>query len=274
VVRLDVPMHLIQSIRLVHAVMESGAEVCVAPEDAEKFAHLRRYFRFRYRVGAPGAARPAGAVVDHERPLTRVGALGRPLIFPRGMARRCRAAWPATRTVRVLFCGLVTPARYAVLRDWLQRAGAGRALLDGWQALAAQPEQAHWPRPLRDRASGVWLWASARGRRFPVKAWDEAYYRLLARARFVLCPNGDFVWTYRFFEAALCGAIPIVEDDCRVYHGFRYHRIAEEPSRLVWSAGAARENYALALRRLTVERGEMARALANAVASAQRRVPG
>jgi len=55
VVRLDVPMHLIQSIRLVHAVMESGAEVCVAPEDAEKFAHLRRYFRFRYRVGAPGA---------------------------------------------------------------------------------------------------------------------------------------------------------------------------------------------------------------------------
>ena len=37
------------------------------------------------------------------------------------------------------------------------------------------------------------------------------YWDMMQRAKYVLCPDGDFVWTYRFFEAVACGAIPIIE---------------------------------------------------------------
>ena len=47
----------------------------------------------------------------------------------------------------------------------------------------------------------------------------------MAKSKFVLCPNGDFIWTYRFFEAIACGAIPIIEDDLPLYDGFQYYKM-------------------------------------------------
>jgi Exostosin family len=38
----------------------------------------------------------------------------------------------------------------------------------------------------------------------------EGYYDQLQSTRFALCPDGDFPWTYRFLEAIMCGAIPVV----------------------------------------------------------------
>jgi len=37
------------------------------------------------------------------------------------------------------------------------------------------------------------------------------YYAKLRSSEFALCPDGDFTWTYRFLEAIMCGAIPILE---------------------------------------------------------------
>lgn len=57
---------------------------------------------------------------------------------------------------------------------------------------------------------------------FPVKAWDQEYFNQLLESKFVFCPDGDFVWTYRFFESIICGAIPVVENHCVPYNGFKY----------------------------------------------------
>jgi hypothetical protein len=94
--------------------------------------------------------------------------------------------------------------------------------------------------------------ASEQGRRFPVKVWDEAYYNTLGRTQFVLCPNGDYVWTYRFFESVLCGAIPVVEEPCAAYEGFDYVGMSVNGRRLVWSAEVVERNYHKALERLVV----------------------
>ena len=64
---------------------------------------------------------------------------------------------------------------------------------------------------------------SMRGRLDEIKQKDEEYFRTMAKARFVLCPNGDFVWTYRFFEAIIFKAIPIIEDYCELYSGYNYY---------------------------------------------------
>jgi len=99
------------------------------------------------------------------------------------------------------------------------------------------------------------LWSSTRGRVFLVKAWDEEYFRVLLRSRFVLCPNGDYVWSYRFFEAILCGAIPTVEERCDAYDGFTYHTMTDTTYN--WSPQIALSNYELCRSRLTIPQGDL-----------------
>lgn len=69
---------------------------------------------------------------------------------------------------------------------------------------------------------------SDRGRSMSTKQRDEWYFSEMAKARFVLCPDGDFVWTYRFFEAAIFRAIPIVENITDVYEGYHFYKWGDE----------------------------------------------
>jgi hypothetical protein len=106
-------------------------------------------------------------------------------------------------------------------------------------------------------SEGIKIILSEEGRTFPRKSWNPDYYATLLEAEFVLCPDGDFgkdgaAWTYRFFESALCGAIPVIQNSCPAYDGFRFRSMAEPLSDLVWSREDAEFNFGLALRRLTV----------------------
>jgi hypothetical protein len=83
---------------------------------------------------------------------------------------------------------------------------------------------------------------TSKGRNFPEKAWDSEYYDELLCSQFVLCPNGDFVWTYRFFEAIMCGAIPIIEDRCDIYEGFYFYDMKDPVNKLKYSKKNALEN--------------------------------
>ena len=71
---------------------------------------------------------------------------------------------------------------------------------------------------------------------------DEAYFKLMAQSKFVLCPNGcgltdrekkgfygdpAFAWTYRFFDAIFFLAIPIVEEDLKIYEGYHYYKLGD-----------------------------------------------
>jgi hypothetical protein len=59
-----------------------------------------------------------------------------------------------------------------------------------------------------------------RGRDNSIKGHDAEYWDMMSRAKYVLCPDGDFVWTYRFFEAVACGAVPIIETQHDFYYRF------------------------------------------------------
>jgi len=65
---------------------------------------------------------------------------------------------------------------------------------------------------------------SNRGRNQKIKIKDEKYFKLMSIARFTLCPNGDFIWTYRFFEAIIFKSIPIVENECDIYKGYKFYK--------------------------------------------------
>jgi integrase len=133
-----------------------------------------------------------------------------------------------------------------------------------------------WGADRQRHIGDVTVWSSERGRRFPTKAWDEEYFQLLADSEHVLCPSGDYQWSYRFFEACLCGAVPIVEQASPLYDGFRYRLMTDARDAAPWSAADAEHNYRVCAARIVVPvdelDGELAR-LAALPAPAVRAVP-
>jgi len=69
---------------------------------------------------------------------------------------------------------------------------------------------------------------SERGRDIKIKVKDEEYFNEMSKAKFTLCPNGDFIWTYRFFESIIFKSIPIIEDYCDHYDGYYFYRHNDE----------------------------------------------
>jgi hypothetical protein len=259
--QLDGSFALIQQIRLVHALAESGFEIAVPADELDKFSILRE--RFGLRLATARRDDPLLTpfiTIDHVTPSTAVGTVVRPLIFPRAIVDHCRTLWPASRAHRYSFAGLMTESRRALLEGWM----AGRAT--GASGLTARTNfgdfvRRQWIRwrgaDRRRRIGDVTVWSSERGRRFPTKAWDEEYFQMLADSEHVLCPSGDYHWSYRFFEACLCGAIPIVEQATPLYDGFRYRLMTDPRDAAPWSAADAEHNYRSCAARIVVPVGEL-----------------
>lgn len=278
-IRVDAPYRLIQGIRLVHALMESSYRVHVPTQHADKFTRLREAFGADFTVGADGVPELTPVALSHREPRTAIGSLERPLIFPHAIVRHCRRLWAAERTVRVSFAGLLTDKRRAVLDRWVRGAIPAARVRLGERTLLDRLKSGAWRRQSGSGAGQMLidsgdlvLWASDRGRQFPGKSWDEEYHALLARSQFVLCPCGDYVWSYRFFEAVLCGAVPIVEQPCPAYDGFSYRTMDDSLSDARWNPADAQRNAEVCEARLTVPTQELNAEIASLLAGSRREV--
>lgn len=120
---------------------------------------------------------------SHKEPYVQVGDKRYVLVFPNFMFE-----YDTTKSVDKLFIGLKTDSREVFLNQF-----------------------------------DATIIYSDRGRRTNTKALDEWYFKEMAKARFVLCPDGDFVWTYRFFESIIFKAIPIVQNVADVYDGYKFY---------------------------------------------------
>lgn len=140
-------------------------------------------------IRAYAAAREAGYTdinieINHPTPYTILNGQRYTLLFPKSML-----GYQQEKTTEMLFMGLITDKR----GKFLKRFESVATIVD-----------------------------SKRGRNMETKEKDEIYFNEMAKAQFVLCPNGSFVWTYRFFEAAIFRAIPIIEEYCAAYEGYKF----------------------------------------------------
>mgnify|MGYP001799678503 FL=1 len=198
---------------------------------------------------------------NHTRPSSQIGSLKRTLIFPHASFNYCRNLWSDKRDIQICFAGLVTEKRKNTLEKWFknnflnsrfQLPTQQRFVIRLVNKLFRRLNLPVLPSTYKTELNGVVFWSSNRGRLFPVKAWDEEYFRLLANSQFVLCPSGDYIWTYRFFESIMCGAIPIIEKSCPAYEGFRYFTMNDSIESLKWSEEDVNYNFQLCFERLTV----------------------
>lgn len=120
--RIQLTVKLIQQVRLIHAIAESGYGVVINEDQVSKFELLRQ--QFGLDLHAPNSDIPALDITpaisfSHSAPSTSIGEIKRPLIFPHAIARRCRDLWVPRRNIPVSFCGLVTNKRRELIRRWV-----------------------------------------------------------------------------------------------------------------------------------------------------------
>ncbi|MBD2156177.1 exostosin family protein [Leptolyngbya sp. FACHB-16] len=246
--------------------MESDYKIFVPPEHTEKFSELRKRFNINYVYDCPSEnllilQKPHIEVLHHE-PETRIGTLSRPLIFPHQIFQYCQSLWASNRQHKFTFSGLITASRRKIIEDWIKNrhleAIEPLKIFDGQKKrgkISSRIQKLFLGASRRDvvlQSEDILFWSSENGRKFPLKSWDNQYFKLLANSEFTLCPDGDFVWTYRFFESAICGAIPIIQNYTSVYEGFRFKMMEETTRDMVWSKEDAEHNFQLCQERLTI----------------------
>lgn len=108
------------------------------------------------------------------------------LIFPDSFFNRTAALWSLPRSLRFVFIGRLALGRDDMLRSWAARADAV-VIKSKWSYTAASKGQ-----------------------------YDASYFEWLAKAEFGLCPHEAHwqaskanMWTYRFAECCMTGAIPV-----------------------------------------------------------------
>lgn len=219
---------LIQNVRLIHAVSECGFTIAVPPTVLPALATLASRFDCRFvSANSTDSVAIQNIQVDHSAPRTTLGSVSRPLIFPSGLADYCHSLWQQLPTHEFAFCGHLTATRIHCLATWASRqlrsGPVARYRFKLTSSIARAIDKLGISRqPLEHSMGPLTIFSSTRGRIPQWKYFDPEYFLQVANSRYTLCPNGDFTWTYRFFEATLCGSIPIVESSCPCYDGFRY----------------------------------------------------
>lgn len=250
---IDINYNLIQSIRLIHALYESDSNLCIHPSNKKKFKSLESFFNIKFNYNK----KPdyiLDIISSHQEPFVIIGSINRTLLFPHIIINYLRGKWNEKRIYNYSFIGLLTDNRKNILKEWfkLNFENYENELFN-----KKKPKQLLNIIMNHSTISSIFIGSSNRGRKFPIKSWDTQYYNVLLCSKFILCPSGDFIWSYRFFEAILCGAIPIVEADCTAYKGFRYYMLSDKINSLTYTEEIINHNYKLCLERVSLSSSDI-----------------
>lgn len=236
-VSIDVNYNLIQNIRLAQALSDIDIGFVVAESNRSKFLNLQNMSDIRFADKNDDLLFIDSIHISHEKPSISLLGIEKPLIFPINFINYLKLKW-GKRENEYFFSGLLTSSRQKTIEHWLGEQNINYNKVELLKLKFCQK----LPLSIRSRFlkkincifGDLVLSDSIRGRAFPYKSLDMDYYNEMLNSKFVLCPNGDFIWTYRFFEAILCGAIPIVEDECELYSGFKFYKMNQNKSEYIW----------------------------------------
>lgn len=210
-VTLPLNYDLIQSVRIAHALMETGITVDIPKAHAHKFSYLANMgFSVRYTVDQ--GSKWLDMEVSHAKPYIRIGGyLDQLFLYPKEIIARSNGLW-GNRDQEYLFRAYPTADRLQAAAEWMRHTG-----------LTPSVHMRYF-----ERISGA------------SKFWDEEYYTDIGKSKFSVIPNGldgelaehkggdNYQWTYRFIDAVLCGAIPIVQGHTALYEQFEYYLMSDK----------------------------------------------
>jgi hypothetical protein len=257
---IDYKIKKIQELRAIQAISEGGITIIIPAKQKNKFTLLKEKFQMQFQISEnkEGIKLSEILAINHELPETGIVSIKKPLIFPLAITNYCKTLWKEDRQYTYTFAGLITKSRHDLIRDWVSnnitKEKFSLPVTDSFfnKKRSKIFNFFNIDSTVSKTIGNLIIWSSNRGRKFPIKAWDDAYFKVLGDSQFVLCPSGVCVWSYRFFESILCGAIPIVESNCEAYEGFRFKYMTDDASTFIWSKEDAEYNYKLCLERITI----------------------
>lgn len=263
-IKINLQIKLIQELRLIHALSESDYSIDILANEIHKFELLNKKFDVNFNQNTTNNIDLTDAIkIGHVAPNTYFGNILRRLIFPHALTNYCYTLWQENRKNKFSFQGLITPKRKSLLEIWISQNITNKKInLPTKNNLFIKIRNKLLRsfginNAIKTKIGELVVWSSEKGRYYPFKAFDEEYYTELANSQFVLCPSGDCVWSYRFFEAILCCAIPIVEQHCEAYNGFKYFTFKDIAKDLTWYKHLAEFNYKLCLEKITIPTDEL-----------------
>lgn len=194
--------------------MENNFVVQIKPGEQNIYNYLKRFFRKTSYTFQPGKVIPVD--LNHKEPFVEINGQRKVLLYPKEALDLSKNFWNDQRT-GIFFRGFIPDFRAEALKQW-----QGIATIEGVNV----------------------------GRKSITRFWDESYLSATGKAEFVLCPRGGWHWSYRFYEAVLCGAIPIVEIDSDNYKGYFYFKWNDRDN-LHFDWSKAIHNFILAQSQLT-----------------------
>ena len=259
-VYIDYKIKKIQELRAIQAISESGVTIIIPAKQKNKFTLLKEKFQMQFQISEnkDGIKLSEILAINHELPETGIVSIKKPLIFSSTITDYCKTLWKEDRQYTYTFAGLITKSRHDLISDWVSnnitKEKFSLPVTDSFfnKKRSKIFNFFNIDSTVSKTIGNLIIWSSNRGRKFPIKAWDDEYFKVLGDSQFVLCPSGLCIWSYRFFESILCGAIPIVESNCDAYEGFRFKYMTDDASTFVWSKEDAEYNYRLCLERITV----------------------
>lgn len=259
-VYIDYKIKKIQELRAIQAISEIGAIIAIPSKQKSKFSLLKEKFQMDFQISEEKKGTKLSELlsINHEKPETGISNIKKPLIFPIAITNYCKTRWKEERAYKYTFAGLITKSRHDLIRDWVSNnITKDKFSLPITDSFINKKRSKIFnffniDSTVSKTIGNLIIWSSNRGRKFPIKSWDDEYFKVLGDSQFVLCPSGVCIWSYRFFESILCGAIPIVESNCEAYEGFRFKYMSDDASKFVWSKEDAEYNYNLCLERITV----------------------
>lgn len=204
---IDKPIQLLQEVRVLHALCDSGVTLHCNMSEYEKLLPLKQFFGCSIVIGCnPNGKNFTNLIsINHHEPTTKIGDVVKHLIFPKTLIEFCETK-NYERLDEIYFKGIVT--------------GKRKNSIEKLKQVTNKP---------------VIINSSNRGREFPLKTFDEDYFNEMQKYKFVFCPDGDFIWSYRFFESIMCGAIPIVENETKLFEGFYYYNLQSDLKSITWN---------------------------------------
>jgi hypothetical protein len=238
---IDKNINLIQEVRLIQALSESNFDIIIDKSQEEKIISLKKFnIKYKLNNNHKGISFKNIIKINHSVPETSIGDIKKTIIFPKAITDYLKSNWNDNKLYNYSFTGLLTSKRKNVLEEWIHKNQNINYRIDINKEYSIN-------------IGDLYLSSSKNGRTFPKKSWDSEYYNILLNSKFVICPSGDFIWSYRFFEAILCGAIPIIEEYCDTYDGFKFYYMKDDIKNLKYSKEVLEFNYKHCIEKITIE---------------------
>jgi hypothetical protein len=260
-IKLNLTYNYLQEIRLAHAIMETDFNFYVEPEWDIRLQRLKEHFGVNYCITNDNdkVFEISDVLIAHRTivPETKIGNISRPLILPHAMFDYCKSLWPKERKIKFAFIGKLTKERQVWMQGFLSKKIKGYYNITG--KVNRDYKIFSFLNNIFKFSEPVLMTASLRGRQFPGKSWDDDYFQLQAQSKFIICPSGDVgcPWTYRFFEAMICGAIPIVESTSPCYAPYKFYMADEDPKNFIYDTEMVKYNFEECVKHLTVPIDEL-----------------